>query len=160
MSESLQPHVVQHNRLPCLSPSSRLCSNSCPLSWWCHPTILSSIILFSSCFQSFPASGFFPMSRLFASDDQSIGALVSVLPMNIQGLFPLGLPDLISLQSKGLSRIFSSTIWKHQFSSTQPSSWYSFHICTWLLEKPWLWLYESLSAKRCLCFLICCLGLS
>ena len=96
------------------------------VSWWCHPTISSSVIPFSSCFQSFPASGPFPMSWLFSSADESIGASASasVLPMNIQGWVPLGLTGLISLQSKGLSRVFSSTIvWKHQLFGTQPSLW-------------------------------------
>ena len=92
MSDSLQPHGLQHGRLPCLSPSPRVFSNSCPLSQWCHPTISSSVSPFSSHLQSFPASGSFPMSQLFTSGGQSIGlsALASVLPMNIQGLFPLG----------------------------------------------------------------------
>ena len=106
----------------CPSPSPRVCSNSCPLSQWCHPTISSSLIPFFSCPQSFPTSGSFPISRLFASGSQSIGASasVSVLPMNIQGWFPLGLTDLISLQSKGLSRVFSNiTVQKHQLFSTQ-----------------------------------------
>ena len=109
---------------------------------------------------TFPSIKVFSMSQLFASGAQSMGASASVLLRNTQGWFPLGLTCVVSLQSEGLSRVFSSTIWKHQFSSTQPSLWYSSHICTRLLEKPWLWLFESLSAKRCLCFLICCLGLS
>ena len=134
----------------CPSPSPRVCSNSCPLSQWCHPTISSSLIPFFSCPQSFPTSGSFPISRLFASGSQSIGASasVSVLPMNIQGWFPLGLTDLISLQSKGLSRVFSNiTVWKHQFSIAQPFLWSNSNICTWLLRKPSLWLYGPLSAK-------------
>ena len=96
VSYSLQPHGLQHTRLPCPSPSPGVCSNSCPLSQWCHPTIWSSVVPFSFCFQSFPASGSFPMSRLFASDGQSIGASASAsaLPMNIQGWFPLGLTGL------------------------------------------------------------------
>ena len=111
MSDSLWPHELQHTRLPCPSLSPRVCLNSCPLSRWCHPTISSAVIPFSSCPQSFPASGSFPMSWLFAFGGQSIGAsaLASVLPMNIQGWFPLGLASLISLLSKGLSRVFSST---------------------------------------------------
>ena len=120
-----------------LSPG--VCSNSCPLSCWCHPAISSSIILFSSCPQSFPASGSFPVSQLFASVGQSIGvsASVSVPPMNIQDWFPLVLTDLISLLSKGLSRVFSSTrIWQHQFFGVQPSLWSNSHMHTWLLEKP------------------------
>ena len=100
---------LQHVRLPCPSPTPGACSNSCPLSWWCHPTISSSVIPFFSCLQSFPASGSYPMSQFFTSGGQSIGASASasVLPMNIQDWFPLGLTSLISLQSKGLSRVFS-----------------------------------------------------
>ena len=111
MSDSLQPHGLQHARLPCPSPAPETYSNSCPLSWWRHPTISSSAIPFSSCLQSFPASGTFPMSQLFTSGGQSIGisASASVLPMNIQDWFPLRLTDWISLQSKGLSRVFSNT---------------------------------------------------
>ena len=98
MSDSLWPHGLQHTRLPCLSPSPRVCSDSCPLSWWCHPIISSSVIPFSSCFQSFPASGSSPLSRLFALSGQSIGvsASASALPMNIQGWFPLELTGSIS----------------------------------------------------------------
>ena len=132
MSDVLWPHGLQHIRLYCPSPTPRVCSNSCPSSWWCHPTISSTVIPFSSCLlQSFPASGSFPVSQLFASGDQSIGisASASVLPMNIQHWFPLGLTGLISFQSKGLSRIFSSTtVQKHQFFSAQPSSQPNFHI--------------------------------
>ena len=126
-------------RLPCSSPSPRACSNSCPLSWCCHPTISSSVASFSFCLQSFPASGAFQMTQFFASGGQSIGASASpsVLPVNIQDWFPWGLTGLISLQSKGLSRVFSSTtVWKHQFFSAQPSLWSNCHIWTWLLEKP------------------------
>ena len=122
MSNLLWPHGLQHTRLPCPSLFPRVCSNSSPLSWWCHPTISSSVTPFSSCLQPFPASGSFPMSWLFASGGQSIGvsASASVLPMNIQGWFPLGLTRLISLLSKGLSRLFSSTtIQKHQFFGPQ-----------------------------------------
>ena len=106
MSDSLQHHGLQHARLPCPSPSLEVCSDSCPLSWWCHPAISSSVICFSSCLQSFPASRSFPIRQLFASDGPSIGASASasVLPMNFQGWFPLGLTCLISFQSKGLSR--------------------------------------------------------
>ena len=109
------------------------------LSWWCHPTIAlsSSIALLSSCPQSFPASGSFPMSWLFASGGQSTRALASILPMNIQGWFPLGWTGLISLLSKELSVVFSSiTVWKHQFFDPQPSLWSNTHIHTWILEKP------------------------
>ena len=119
--------VLQHIRLPCPSPFPGTCSNSCTLSQWCHPTISSSVIPFSSCLQFFPASGSFPMSQLFKSGGQSIGALASILPINIQCWFPLGLTGLI-LQSKGLSRIFSNiTVWKHQFFGTRPSLWSNFH---------------------------------
>ena len=117
MSDSLWPHELQYARLPCPSLSPGVCSNSCPLSQWCHPTISSSVTLFSSCPQSFPASGSFPNSWLFPSGGQSIraSAAASVLPMNIQGWFSLGLTGLISLLSKGLSRVFSSTtVWKHR----------------------------------------------
>ena len=111
MSNSLRPHELQHARLPCPSPTPGACSNLCPLSWWCHPTTSSSIIPFSCCLQSFPVSGSFLMIQFFTSSGQSIGAsaLASVLPMNIQDWFPLGLIGLISLQSKGLSRVFSNT---------------------------------------------------
>ena len=139
VSDSLWPQVLQHTRLPCPSPTPRAFSNSCPLIGWCHPTISSSVIPFSSCLQSFPASGSFSMSQFFASGGQSIGvsASTSVLPMNIQDWFPLGLTDLISLQSKGLSRVFSNTtVQKHQFFSAQSSLWSNSHIHTWLLEKP------------------------
>ena len=139
MSNSLRPHGLQHSRLPCPSLSPGVCSNSCPLSQWCHPTISSFVTPFFSCPQSFPASGSFPVNRLFTSAGHSIGASASapVLPMNIQGWFPLGLTALISLLSKGLSRVFSSTtVQKHQFFGDQPSLWANSHICTWLLEKP------------------------
>ena len=115
---------------PC--PSPRICLNLCPLSQWCHPTILSSVIPFSSYLQSFPESGSFPMSRLFASGSQSIGA--SVLPMNIQDWFPLGLTGLISLQSKGLSSLLQDHSSK-AFFSAQLSLLSRSHIRTWLLEK-------------------------
>ena len=118
----LQLHGLQHTRLPCSSLSHGVFSYSCPLSQWCHPTISFSVIPFSSRLQSFLASGYFPMSWLFNSGGQSIGPSASVLPMNIQGWFSLGLTGLVSLQSQGLSRIFSSTtIQKHQFFGAQPS---------------------------------------
>ena len=115
---------LQHARLPCLPPTPRAYSNSCPSSWWCHPTISSSVIPFSSRLQSFPASGSFPVSLFFVSGGQSIGvsASASVLPMNIQGWFPLGWTSWITLQSKGLSRVFpNTTVQKHQFFSAQHS---------------------------------------
>ena len=136
---TLQPHGLQHPRLPCPSPTPRAYSNSYPLSQWCHPTISSSVVPFSSCLQSFPASGSFPVSQFFASAGQSIGASASgsALPMNIQDWFLLWLTGWISLQSKGLSRVFSNTtVQKHQFFGAQLSLWSNSHIPTWPLEKP------------------------
>ena len=124
VSDSLQPHGLQHPRPPCPSPTARAYLNPCPLSWWCHPTISSSVIPFSSCPQSFPPSGSFQMSQLFISGGQRIGfsASTSVLPMNIQDWSPLDWTGWISLQSKGLSRVFSNAIvQKHQFFSTELS---------------------------------------
>ena len=137
------PRGLQGARPLCPSPITPVYSNSSPLSPWCHPTI--SVISVSSCLQSCPASGSFPMNQLFTSGGQSIGASasVSVFPMNIQGWFPLGLTGFVSLQSKGLSRVFSSwegvvfsntTVQRHQFFSTWPFLWSSSHICTWLLS--------------------------
>ena len=131
--DSLWPHGLQHTRLPCPSPSPRICSDSCPLSRWCHPTILSSVIPFSSCLLSFPASRSFLMSQFMASGGQSIGASasVSVLPVNIQDWFPLGWTDWISLQSKGFLRVFfNTTVQKHQFFGAKPSLWFESHIHT------------------------------
>ena len=124
VSNSLQPHGLQYARLPCPSPAPGAYSNSCPLSLWCHPTISSSVVPFSSCLQSFPASGSFPKSQLFTSGSRSIGvsASASVLPMTIQDWFPLGWTSWISLLSKGLARVFSNTtVQKHQFVSAQLS---------------------------------------
>ena len=124
LSDSLRPHGLQHTRPPCPSPAPGFYLNSCPLSQWRHPTISSSIVPFSSCLQSFPASGSFQMSQFFASGGQSIGvsASASVLPMTSQDWFPLGLTGWISLQSKGLSRVFSNTtVQKHQFFGGQLS---------------------------------------
>ena len=138
MSNSLWPHGLQHARPPCSSPTPRACSDSCPSSRWCHPTISSSVIPFSSCLQSFPASGSVPTSQFFSSGGQSVGvsASKSILPMNTQDWSPLGWTGWISLQSKGLSKVFSNTtVQKHQFC-TQLSLWSSSHIHTWLLEKP------------------------
>ena len=123
VSDSLWPHGLQHSRPPCSSPTPRVYSNSCPLSWWCHPTISSSVVPFSH-LQSFSASGSFPVSQFFVSGGQSIGvsASASGLLLNIQDWFPLRLIGWISLQSKGLSRVFSNTtVQKHQFFSTQLS---------------------------------------
>ena len=124
VSDSLQPHGLQHARPPCPSPTPGIYSNSCLLSWWCHPIISSFVVPFPSCLQSFPATGSIQMSQFFASGGLSIGvsASASVLPMNIQNWFPLGLIGLISLQSKGFSRVFSNTtVQKHQSFSTQLS---------------------------------------
>ena len=135
---TLLSHGLQHARLPRPSLTRGACSSSCLSGWWCYPTISSSVIPFS-CLQSFPASRSFQMSQLFASGGQRIGvsASTSVLPMNIQGWFPLGRTGWISLQSKRLSRFFSSTIvQKHQFFGSQPSSQSNSHIHTWPQEKP------------------------
>ena len=155
VSSSLWPHGLLHARLPCSSSSPRVCSNSCPLSWGCHPTISSSVVPFSSCFQSFPASGSFPMSHLFASGSQILGASASVLPVNIQGWFPLGLTGLISLLSKGLLRVFSSTtVWRHQFlkkKSNNISLWSLIHVNLFLqLLLSYLFAHFCL---LCFCFL-------
>ena len=124
MTNSLRPHGLKHAKPPCPSPSPGAFLNSCISSWWCHPIISPSVIHFSSCLQSFPPSGSFWMSQFFASGGQSIGASTSVLPMNFQDWFPSGLTGLISLQSKGLSRVFSNTtVQKHQFFSAQRSLW-------------------------------------
>ena len=138
VSDSLWPHGLQHAGLPWPSPSPGVCSNSCPLSQWCRPTNSSSAAPFF-CLPSFPASGSFPMSQPFASGGQSIraSASASVLPVNILGWFPLRLTGLISLLSKGLSRVFANTtVRKHHFFRTQPSLWSGSHIRMWLLEKP------------------------
>ena len=139
VSDPLQSHEPQHTRPPCPSPAPRVHPNPYPSSRWCHPTISSSVVPFSSCPQSFPASGSFQMSQLFASGGQSIGvsASTSVFPMNTQDWSSLGWTGWISLQSKGLSRVFSNTtVQKHQFFSVQPSLWSKSHIHTWLQEKP------------------------
>ena len=136
MSYSLRRHEPQHTRPPCPTPG--VYPNSCPLSWWFHSIISSSVVPFSSYLQSFPASGSFPVSQFFASGGQNIvaSALAPVLPVNIHSWFPLGLTGLI-LQSKGLSRVFSNTtVQKHQFFGVQLSLLSNSHIHTWLLEKP------------------------
>ena len=131
MANLLWPHELQHSSCACPSPSPWVCSNSCPLSRWCHPT-------FSSCLQSYPVSGSLPVSHFFASGGQSIGASASVLPMKSQGWFPLWLTGLISLLSRRLSEVFSSTtVWK-DFFGAQPPLWSNSHIHTWLLEKPFV----------------------
>ena len=138
MSDSSRPHKPQHARPPCPS-TPRVHPNPCPLSRWCHPTISSSVVPFSSCPQSIPPSGSFQMSWFFASSGQSTGvwASASVFPVNIQDWFPLGWTGWISLQSEGLSRVFSNTtLQKHQFFGSQLSSQSNSHIHTWPLEKP------------------------
>ena len=138
-SDSLQPHESQHARPPCPSPTSGVHSDSRPSSQWCHPAISSSVIPFSSCPQSFPASESFPMSQLFAWGGQSIGAspLASFLPKKSQGWSLSEWTGWISLQSKGLSRVFSNTtVQKHQFFGAQPSSQSNSRIHTWPQEKP------------------------
>ena len=140
MPNSLWPHGLQHTRLPCPSPSPGVCPSSWTLNWWCHPNS-SSVILFSFCLQPFPASGYFPMSQLFISGGQSAGASASalVLPKSIQSWFLLKLTGLISLLSKGLSRVFSSTtVRKHQFFGALPSSLSCSHIHTWILKRPYI----------------------
>ena len=138
VSDSLRPHGLQHARPPCPSPTPRVYSNSSPLSQWCHATISSSVVPFSSRLPSFPASGSFQVSQFFPSSGQSIAvsASTSVLPINIQNSFPLGWTGWISLQSKGLSRVFSNTIvQKHQLFGAQLSLYSNSHIYTWLLEN-------------------------
>ena len=138
MFDSLQPHGLQHTRFPCPSPTPGACKNSSPLSRWCHPTISSPVIPFSSHLQPFPKSGSFQMSQFFTLCGQRIGvsASASVLLMNIQDWFPLGLTGWISLHSKRLSRVFSNTtVQKHQFFNAQLSLYSNSHIHTWLLEK-------------------------
>ena len=139
VSDSLWPHEPQHARPPCPSPTPGIHSNSRPSSQWCHPAISSSVVPFSSCPQSLPASGSFPVSQLFTWGGQNIGvsASASVLPMNTQDLSPSGWTGWISLQSKGLSGVFSNTtVQKHHFFGTQLSSQSNSHIHTWPLEKP------------------------
>ena len=141
MSDSLRPHGLQHARLPCPSPSLRNCSNSCPWSWWCHPTISSFVVPFSFCLQSFPASGSFSVSHFFPSGGQSIEASgsASVLPMNIQDWFPLGFTGLFSSLSKRLSRVFSNTtVQKHQLFAALMSNF------IWMFEANYFALFTSL----------------
>ena len=164
MFDSLRPHGLQHARLLCPSPSPRVCSNSCPLSQWCHPTISSSVVPFSSQLQSFPASGSFPKSRFFSSAGQSIGvsASVSVFPMNIPNWFPLGWTSGSPCCPGDSQESSSPTPQFKSISSfsTQLSLWSNSHIHTWLLENPELWLDGPSLVKYYLCFLICCLGWS
>ena len=156
MSDSLQPH----GWLPCPLTIPGACSNS--LSRWCLSTISYSVALFSSCLKSFPASGSFPVNQLFTTGGQSIvgSAWASLLPMNIQGWLPFRLTAFISLLSKALQSSPATQLRSISSFSTQPSLWSNPHGHTWLLEKLWLWLHGTLSAKWCLCFLLCCLVLS
>ena len=161
MSDSLRPHGLQHSRPPCPSPTPGPYSNSHPLSQWCHPTISSSAVPFSSCLQYFPASGSFPRSQFFASDGHSIGvsASASVLPMNIQDWFPLGWTGWISLQSKGLSRVFSNSseapiLWPPAFFIVQHSHPYMTTGKTIALTR------QTFVGKVMSLLLICCLGCS
>ena len=151
MSNFLRPLGPQHAAPPWPSLSPRVCSSSRPLSQWCHLTVSFSFVPFSSCLQSFPISESFLMSRLFTSGGQSVGASASVLPMNIQDWFPLGLNGLIFLMSKGPKSLLHTTVWKHWCFSSQPSFWSSSHIHTRFLEKPYLWLDGHLSAR---CYLL------
>ena len=156
MSDSLQPRGPQHSGLPCPSLSPGVYSDSCPLSQWCHPTI-SYCWPFFLLLSIFPSIRVFSVSWLFASGGQSIGTSVSasILPINIQCWFTLGLTGWISLQSKGLSRAFSNTtVQKHQFFSTQPSLGCNSHTRTWLLERPQLWLDWPLLTTWCLYFIM------
>ena len=163
MSDTLWPHGLQHARPPCPSPTPRVYSSSCSSSRWCHPAISSSVVPFASCPQSLPASGSFPMSQLFAWDGQSIGvsASASLLPMNTQDWSPLGCTGQISLQSEGLSRVFSNTtvpkasiFWRSAFFIVQLSHTYMTTGKTIALTR------RTFLTKWCLCFLICCLDLS
>ena len=153
MSDFLLPHRLQHTRPSCQSLTPGLNSNSCPLSQWCHPTISSSVIPFSSCLQSFQASGSFQMSQLFASGGQTISASTSVLPMNIQDWFPLGWTGWNSLKSKGLSRVFSNTIELQQFNSSasilRHPAWFIVQLSHPYITtgKPQPWLDRPFSAK-------------
>ena len=150
VSDSLRPHESQHARPPCPSPTPRVYLNSCPSSWWCYPAISSSVVHFSSCPQSLPASESFPMIQLFTWGGQSTGAsaLASFLPMNTQDWSPSEWTGWISLQSKRLSRVFSNTtVQKHQFFGAQLSSQSNYHIHMWPLKKPHPWLDGPLLAK-------------
>ena len=165
VSNSLWPHGLQDTRPPYPPLAPRAYLNSCPLSQWCHATISSSVAPFFSCLQSFQASGSFPMSQLFASGGQNIGvsASASVLPMNIQDWFPLGLTGLTSWTSvlQGTLRVFSNTtIQMHQFFGVQLSLWSNVHIHTWQLEKNIALTIRTFVSKVISYFLIQCLGLS
>ena len=156
MSDSLQPHKPQHDRPLCPSPTPWVHQNPCPLSWWCHPITSFSVVTFSSCLQSFPASGSFPMSQ-FSHQVAKVSASASVLPMNIQDNFPLGLTGSISLQSEGLSRVFSNTtVQKHQFLCLAHLLSFYFSYCI-LRSQIFIWFFFKLcvSFLRFLVFFIC-----
>ena len=147
MSDSVTPWTAAH-QAPRSFTISPICSKSCPSSWWCYLITSSSATPFFSCPQSSPALGSFPVSQLFTSDGQSIRASTWVFPINIQCWFPSGMTGLISFKSKELSRVFfSTTVWKHQFFGTQLSLGSNFHMRTWLLQKPQLWLYGCKNVK-------------
>ena len=153
------PHGLQHTRLSCPSPSPRACSNSCQLGRWCYPTISLPVISFSSCLRSFPSSGSFPMSQFFISCGESIGASASVLPVTTQDWFPLGMTDLIPLQSNGISRVFSSTtVQKHLFFDTQISLWFNSH--PYMTTGKNIALTIQIFVGKVMSLLICCLCLS
>ena len=157
MSDSLQPHGLQHVRLPCPSSSPRVCSNSCPLSWWCYPTISSSVTSFSSCPKSFPASGSFPMSQLFASSYQVLKLQLQYL--NFQSIFRtdsfrIYWFDFLAVQGT-LKRLLQHHSSKASILRRSAFFMVQLSYSTWLMEKPELWLEGSLLAKWCLCFLIC-----
>jgi len=157
MFDSSRSHGLQHARPPCPSLSPGICPSSCPLHWWCHPTISSSVTFFSFCLPSFPASGSFPMSQIFTSGSQSIGvsASASVLPMTIQGWFPLEFTGLVLLQSKCLSRVFSSTtVWKHQFFTALLSLWSNSYNHIWLLENFDLWFRKGRETRELMAFCV------
>ena len=161
VSDFLQSHGLRHTRSCCPSPSPEVRPSSCPLHQWCHPGISSCEALFCFCPRSFPASGAFPVSQLFTSCEQNTGVSASVLPLKIQSWFPLQLTGLISLLSKGISWVFSSTtVWRQKFIDVLPSSRSSSHNCMWPLGRLSPWLYRPLSAEWCLCFSTYCLGLS
>ena len=161
MSDSLGPLQLQQAMVPWPSLSPRVYSNLCPLSQWCHPTISPSVVPFSACLQFFPASGSFQMSQLFASGGQRIGASASVFPVIIQDWFPLGLTGLKSLQSKGLSRIFSnSTVQKHPFLGGQPSLWSNSSPIHDYRKNGLVYMNLCQQSNASFCFLTCCLGVS
>ena len=163
MSNSLQPQGQQHARLSCPLPSPGVCPSSCPSNQWCHPTISLSVALFPFCLQSFPSIRVFSNeSTLYIRWPQYWSFSFSISPSNeYSGLtsFRIDWFDLLAVQ-RTLKSLLHTTVWKYQFFGTVPSLWSNSHIHTWLLGRPWPWLYRPLLAKRCLCFLMHCLGLS